>query len=114
MPSDKYRLGVQVDQVRAKLLAGINFEQVHAELMAALDGVAAGKGPCDFVEVPQVGTTTKSFDAVQRAVQFLYEPFEPNDIDVVERAYAKLGKTRQSIQQNEVALEILEALIVKR
>ena len=59
MPSDKYRLGVRVDQVRAKLLAGINFEQVHAELMAALDGVAGGKGPCDFVEVPQVGTTTK-------------------------------------------------------
>ena len=114
MPSDKYRLGVQVDQVRAKLLAGINFEQVHAELMAALDGVAGGKGPCDFVEVPQVGTTTKIFDAVQRAVQFLYEPFEPHDIDVVDRAYAKLGKTRQSNQQNEVALEILEALIVKR
>jgi hypothetical protein len=40
MPSDKYRLGVHVDQVRAKLLAGINFEQVHAELMAALDGVS--------------------------------------------------------------------------
>ena len=112
MPSDKYRLGVHVDQVRAKLLAGINFEQVHAELMAALDGVAGGKGPC--VEVPQVGTTTKIFDAVQRAVQFLYEPFEPNDIQVVDRAYAKLGETRQSIRKNEVALEILEALIVKR
>ena len=103
MPSDKYRLGVH-DQVRAKLLADINFEQVHAGLMAALDGIAAGKGHFDFVEVPQVGTTTKIFDAVQRAVQFLYEPFEPNDIDVVERAYAKLGKTRQSIQQNEIAL----------
>ena len=74
MPSDKYRLGVHVDQVRAKLLAGINFEQVHAELMAALDGIAAGKGHCDFVEVPQVGTTIKIFDAVQRAVQFLHEP----------------------------------------
>jgi hypothetical protein len=37
-----------------------------------------------------------------------------NDIEVVDRAYAKLGETRQSIQQNEVALEILEALIVKR
>jgi hypothetical protein len=114
MPSDKYRLGVYVDQVRAKLLAGVNFEQVHAELMAALDAIAAGKGHCDFVEVPQVGTTIKIFYAVQRAVQFLYEPFEPNDIDVVDRACAKLGKTRQSIQQNEVALEILEALIVKR
>ena len=34
MPSDKYRLDVHVDQVYAKLLAGINFEQVHAELMA--------------------------------------------------------------------------------
>jgi hypothetical protein len=108
MPSDKYRLGVHVDQVRAKLLADINFEQVHAELMAALGAIAAGKGHCDVVEVPQVGTTTKIFDAVQRAVRYLYEPFEPNDIDVVKRAYAKLGKTRQSIQQNEVAL------IVKR
>ena len=66
--------GVHVDPVRATLLAGINFEQVHAELMAALDGIAAGKGHCDFVEVPQVGTTIKIFDAVQRAVQFLHEP----------------------------------------
>ena len=114
MPSDKYRLGVHVDPIRAKLLAGINFEQVHAELIAALEAIAAGKGHCDFIEVPQVGTTTKIFDAVQRAIQFLYEPFEPNDIDVVDRAYAKFGKTRQSIQQNEVALEILEALIVER
>jgi hypothetical protein len=112
MPSNKYRLGVHVDQVRAKLLGDINFQQVYA--MAALDAITAGKRHCDFVEVPQVGTTTKILDAVQRAVQFLYEPFEPTDIDVVERAYAKLGKTRQSIHQNEVAMEILEALIVKR
>jgi hypothetical protein len=61
-----------------------------------------------------VGTTIKIFDAVQRAVQFLYEPFELNDIQVVDRAYAELGKTRQSIRKNEVALEIIEALIVKR
>jgi len=70
MPSDKYRLGVHVDQVRAKLWADINFEQVHAELMAALAAIAAGKRHCDFVEVPQVGTTIKILDAVQRAVQF--------------------------------------------
>jgi hypothetical protein len=113
MRSGKYLLGVDVEQVRAKLLAGINFEQVHAELMAALDGIAAGKGHCDVVEVPGVGTTTKILDAVQRAVQF-HEPFDPNDIEVVDRAYAKLGETRQSIRKNEVALEILEALIVKR
>jgi hypothetical protein len=54
--------------------------------MAALDGIAAGKGHCDVVEVPGVGTTTKILDAVQRALQFLYEPFEPNDIEVVDRA----------------------------
>jgi len=54
MPSDEYRLGVHVEQIRAKLLAGVNFEQVHAELMAALDEIAAGKGHCDFVKVPQV------------------------------------------------------------
>ena len=37
-------LRVDVEQVRAKLLAGVNFEQGHAELMAVLDGIAAGKG----------------------------------------------------------------------
>jgi hypothetical protein len=42
MPSHKYPLGVDVERVRAKLLAGVNFEQVYAELMAALDGIAAG------------------------------------------------------------------------
>jgi hypothetical protein len=50
-------------------------------------------GHCDFIEVSQVGTTTKILDAVQRAFQFLYEPFEPNDIEVVDRAHAKLGET---------------------
>jgi hypothetical protein len=89
MPSDKYPLGVDVEQVRAKLLAGVNFEQVNAELMAALDGIASGKSHCDVVEVPGVGTTIKISYAVQRAVQFLYEPFEPNDIQVVDRAYTK-------------------------
>jgi hypothetical protein len=44
MPSEKYRLGIHVDQVRAKLLADINFEQVHAELMAALDAIAPARG----------------------------------------------------------------------
>jgi hypothetical protein len=113
MSFDKYLLGVDVEQVRAKLLAGVNFEQVHAELMAALDGIAAGKSHCDVVEVAGVGTTIKISYAVQRALQFLYEPFEPNDIQVVDRAYAKLGETRHSIRKNEVVLEILEALIVK-
>jgi hypothetical protein len=93
---------------------GSTLSNSHAELMAALDGIAVGKGHCDLVEVSQVGTTIKILYAVQRAVQFLYEPFEPNDIEVVDRAYAKLGETRQSIRKNEVALEILEALIVKR
>jgi hypothetical protein len=41
------------------------------KLIAALDAIAAGKGHHDFVEVPQVGTTTKICDAVQRAVQFV-------------------------------------------
>ena len=44
MPSDRYRLCVHVDQVRVKLMAGINFERVQAKLMAALDGIATGKG----------------------------------------------------------------------
>jgi len=59
----------------------------------ALDAIAAGKGHCEI----EVGTTTKICDAVQRAVQFLCEPFV-----VVDRAYAKLGETRQLIRQNEV------------
>ena len=67
MPYDKYPLGVDVEQIRAKLLAGVNFEQVHAELMAALDGIAGGKGHCDLVEVPGVGTTIKICRPVDRA-----------------------------------------------
>ena len=59
MRSDKYLLGVEVEQVPAKLLAGLNFEQVHAELMAALDGIAAGKSHCDVVEVPGVGRRSR-------------------------------------------------------
>ena len=114
MPDDKDLWGgLDPEQIRAKLLAGVNFEQVHTELMAAVRGVAAGKGCCDFVEVPELGTTTRIFDAVQRALQFLLEPFTPNDLEIVDRAFASLGKTRQSIRKNEVALEILESLLVE-
>ena len=54
MRSDKSLLGVDVEQVRAKLLAGVNFEQVHAELMAALDGIAAGKGAATLLRSHRV------------------------------------------------------------
>ena len=114
MPSDKYRLGVHVDQVRAKLSADINFEQVHAELMAALDAIAAGKGHCDLVEVPRVGRGPRFLMRCRARSNSSMSHLSPNDIEVVDQAYAKLGKTRQSIRKNEVALEILEALIVKR
>jgi hypothetical protein len=53
----------------------------------------------------------QDFDAVHGRSS---QPFEPNDIAVVDRTYAKLGKTRESIRQNEVAPEIIEGLIVKR
>jgi hypothetical protein len=79
-------LSVDVEQICAKLLAGVNFEQVHAELMAALEGIAAGKGHCDFIEVLPVGTTTKIFDALQRAVQFLCEPFESNATETAQKS----------------------------
>jgi hypothetical protein len=84
--SEKYPLSVDVEQICAKLLAGVNFEQVHAELMAALEGIAAGKGHCDFIEVLPVGTTTKIFDALQRAVQFLCEPFESNATETAQKS----------------------------
>ena len=51
-PHSKYRLGVHVEQICAKLLAGINFERFHAELAAALDGITTGKAYRDFVEGP--------------------------------------------------------------
>jgi hypothetical protein len=57
------------------------------------------------------GTTTKILTQCRGRSS---QPFEPNNIGVVDRAYAKLGKTGESIRQNEVALKILEALIVKR
>ena len=65
--------------------------------MAAVDGIAAGKGRYDLVEIRRVGTTTKIFDAAKSAVQFFYEPFEPKDMEVGDRAYAKFGETRRSL-----------------
>ena len=37
----------------------VNLEQVHAELMAALDGIAAGIGHCDCVEVHELGRRSR-------------------------------------------------------
>jgi hypothetical protein len=70
-------LRVDVEQAHAKLLAGVNFEQCHAELMAALDGIAAGKGHYDLVEVPGHGSDCRRRCIVGSRYTFVRRPCRP-------------------------------------
>jgi hypothetical protein len=89
----------------------MDLEHTHARLMAALKGIADGKGLSDTVTVPPLGTTTKIFNALNDAVKHLDEAFAADDLDLVDVALKRLNLTRTSDKKNEVARAILTALI---
>ena len=71
-------------------------EQGHAELMAALDGIAAGKGSTTLLRSRGSGRRPRFSMRCRASIQLFYEPFEPKDMGVVDRAYATLSETRRS------------------
>jgi hypothetical protein len=79
--------------------------------MAALQGIAEGKGRGDSVAVQPHGQTTRIFEALNDAAKYLDEPFHEEDLELVDRAFAKLCRKRISNKKNEVALEILAILV---
>jgi hypothetical protein len=91
-------------------MTDINLEHTHKRLMAALHGIADGKGLSDSVPVAY-GQTTKIFEALKDAGKHLSEPFHEDDLEIVDRAFKKLGLVRTSDQKNDVANALLKALI---
>jgi hypothetical protein len=88
----------------------MDLDHTHARLMAALQGIAEGKGRRDSVSV-QFGQTTRIFEALNDAAKYLHEPFHEEDLELVDRAFAKLGRRRVSNKRSEVASEILAILV---
>src|SRR5215470_489762 len=96
----------------AKAEPNIDLEYCHARLMAALNGIQTGKGLADHVRVPtSFGKTTKIFNALQSAAPYLKEPFEPDQLPSVDRAYTRFGITRRSNQKSTIAKEMLNILM---
>jgi hypothetical protein len=71
-------------------------------------GIARGE---EFVAVPGYGESSKIFDALNNAAKYFNEPFHANDLDIVDRAFKKLGLVRTSDRRNDAANAILKALI---
>jgi hypothetical protein len=89
----------------------MDLEYTNRRLMAALGGIAAGKAHEEFVAVPGYGESSKIFDALNNAAKYFNEPFHADDLDIVDRAFKKLGLVRTSDRTNDAANAILKALI---
>jgi hypothetical protein len=84
-------------------------EQAHNALMAALRGVAAGKGHAEAVLT--YGASVKIFDGLNNAVKYLPEPFHADDLDAVDKAFEQCGLVRASERKGEVARTLLAHFI---
>lgn len=87
----------------------MNADYTHSRLMAALKGLAEGKGRDDVVGVPGFGQQTKILAALIDA-QHLKEPFHADHLDVVDAAFLKLGLTRTSVRKDEIAKVVISSL----
>ena len=89
----------------------MDLEHTHARLMAALKGIAEGRGLSDSVPVPpSYRQSTKILNALIDAAKHLKEPFHADDLDAVDRAFTQLGLVRTNDRKNDVANAILNAL----
>jgi hypothetical protein len=84
-------------------------EQSHNDLMAALRGIAAGKGHTQSVNA--YGASVKIFDALNNAMKYLPEPFHADDMDAVDKAFKQLGLVRTSDRKDEAARTLLTHFI---
>ena len=81
-------------------------EQAHNALMAALRGIAAGKGHTEMISV--YGASVKIFDGLNNAVKYLPEHFHADDdMDTVDKAFKQCGLVRTSDRKDEVARTLL-------
>jgi hypothetical protein len=85
----------------------------HASVLAALQGVADGKQIDQHVTTPSFGKPMRIFDALNGGIK-LDGVFHADHLDVVDRAFTKIGRERPSNKIGEVARAILTALVPKR
>ena len=89
----------------------MDLDYANKRLMAALGGIADGKGLSEMVPVPTAfGQYTRIIDALNDAKCPLNEELHADELDVVDRAFKRLNLVRSSNRKNEVAYSILEAL----
>jgi hypothetical protein len=87
----------------------MDLEYAYKRLIAALHGVAAGKGILDVVEVPSYGQQAHISFALADAGS-LEETFHADHLSVVDEAFSKLGRTRPSNRIDVCAEALQEAL----
>jgi hypothetical protein len=87
----------------------MDLEYAHKRLIAALHGVAAGKGTLDVVEVRPFGRQAHIGLALADA-GLLEGTFHADHLSVVDEAFSKLGRTRPSNRIDVCAEALQEAL----
>jgi hypothetical protein len=87
-------------------------DYLHRRLMAAIRAIADGKGLEDHVPIvgPEIDRPTHVVGALNDAISYLPDRFGPEDIPVVDRAFARLRLERSSDQKGEVAAALLRKL----
>ena len=83
----------------------MDIEQAHNTLMAALRGIAAGKGHAEAVST--YGASVRIFDALNNAMRYLPESFHADDMNTVDEAFKKLRLVRTSDRKDEIARTLL-------
>jgi hypothetical protein len=87
----------------------MDLEYAYKRLIAALHGVAAGKGIFDVVKVPSFGQQAHMALALADA-ELLEGTFPADHLSVVDGAFSKLGQTRPSDRIDMGAGALQEAL----
>lgn len=88
----------------------VNLEYDHKLLIAALQGIAAGKGPRDWQAIDNdYGRKTEIMEAHYRGTH-LHESFGDDALELVDKAFAKLGVTRPSNRKDECAFALIKTM----
>ncbi len=87
----------------------MDIEHIHWALMAALHGIAAGKGLRDAI--PTYGASVKIYDALNDAIEYLHEPFHADvEWGVIDQAFKRVGLEHTSDRKDEIAQALLARL----
>jgi hypothetical protein len=91
-------------------------DYLHRRLLAAITGIADGKGLEDYVPVPgpEVDRPTHVVGALIDAISYLPDHFHADDLAVVDCTFERLSLARPSDWKADVAAVLLRKLRTMR